>query len=301
MESSRIRSYLILDLETTGFINSKITEVSLLGVVREHIEECHAKKSPRHSKSINIPRVVQKLNVCVYPNRMINNLVSEVTGLTNDLLQPYPSFNKNTCKQIVEFIKMLPKPVCMLAHNGNRFDFPIIRGELAENGMELPDDLYCADTLQGFRALLYNTIKNADDLLEIDSDEETQFNSLLETEEIIKQEKEDMQNEERLFEVINEVEEIVESVLCKETETLMTDKYGEDVWGEQYWDSALQIASEKAEADYLKEVKGIDLSAVKSSQEVTPVKNSKKATVSQVYNAATTLKEVKRSLFADIA
>ncbi|RZF47623.1 hypothetical protein LSTR_LSTR017352 [Laodelphax striatellus] len=199
---------------------------------------------------------------------------------------------------------MLPKPVCMLAHNGNRFDFPIIKSELAENGAALPDDLYCADTLMGFRALLYDTIRNADDL-EMDSDEDTQFLSLLETENIIKQE--ESENDESLFEIINEVEELVESALCKETETLMNEtKYGDDVWGEQHWDSVLQTATEKAEKDYLKEVKGIDLNAVRISQEVTPVRNSRsstrntksKSTVSQVYSAATTLKEVKRSLFA---
>jgi hypothetical protein len=35
---------------------------------------------------------------------------------------------------VKEFIERLPQPVCLIAHNGHKFDFPIIQAELYRIG-----------------------------------------------------------------------------------------------------------------------------------------------------------------------
>lgn len=46
---------------------------------------------------------------------------------------------------------MNKKPICFVAHNGNRFDFPILRTEIEKTGNCLPDDILCVDSLVAFR------------------------------------------------------------------------------------------------------------------------------------------------------
>ena len=51
------------------------------------------------------------------------------------------------------FLYRLAPPVCLVAHNGLNYDFPLLRTELNRIGQELPGDILCADTLQAFRCL----------------------------------------------------------------------------------------------------------------------------------------------------
>lgn len=46
---------------------------------------------------------------------------------------------------------MHQKPICFVAHNGLRFDYPILRAEIHKAGGSLPDDILCIDTLEMFR------------------------------------------------------------------------------------------------------------------------------------------------------
>lgn len=43
--------------------------------------------------------------------------------------------------------------MCFVAHNGDRFDYPILKAELYKIGCELYDDILCIDSLQMFRHL----------------------------------------------------------------------------------------------------------------------------------------------------
>lgn len=45
------------------------------------------------------------------------------------------------------------KPICLVAHNGNRFDYPILRTEIHKTGESLPDDILCIDSLEAFKDL----------------------------------------------------------------------------------------------------------------------------------------------------
>lgn len=46
---------------------------------------------------------------------------------------------------------MYQKPLCLVAHNGNRFDFPLLRKELFKANGALPEDILCVDSLEAFR------------------------------------------------------------------------------------------------------------------------------------------------------
>lgn len=62
-------------------------------------------------------------------------------------------FDANIVDLIRIFLDRLPKPVCIVAHNGNRFDFPIFRKALIKSNGLFPEDLYCADSLDAFREI----------------------------------------------------------------------------------------------------------------------------------------------------
>lgn len=48
---------------------------------------------------------------------------------------------------------MQSKPICLLAHNGNRFDFPLLVAELRRIKQCFDEEILCADTYEMFRSL----------------------------------------------------------------------------------------------------------------------------------------------------
>lgn len=54
---------------------------------------------------------------------------------------------------IALFLQRLQSPTCLVAHNGNRFDFIILKKELEALNAQLPDNTYCIDSLPLFQAL----------------------------------------------------------------------------------------------------------------------------------------------------
>ncbi|BET00477.1 three prime repair exonuclease [Nesidiocoris tenuis] len=144
-----IRSYIILDLETTGlpsthYGETKITELSLLAVMKSHFSD---------TDPFKIPRVQNKLTVCFHPRRHIDTGAERVTGLNNEMLEEQGSFDERFCDILTNFINRAPPPVCLLAHNGNRFDFPLLQAHTKILHKPLPEGLLCADTLLAFREL----------------------------------------------------------------------------------------------------------------------------------------------------
>jgi hypothetical protein len=51
-------------------------------------------------------------------------------------------------------LSCLPSPVCLVAHNGNAYDFPLLKAELEKLGTEINPGTLCADSLLGLRELL---------------------------------------------------------------------------------------------------------------------------------------------------
>ncbi|KAK3593692.1 hypothetical protein CHS0354_013588 [Potamilus streckersoni] len=138
-------TFVFMDIETTGLItrgnNPKITELCLVSVQREELLDGNG-----------APRVLNKLVLCFNPRKSLSQTASEMTGLNNDNLNLQQVFSANTAQIIDSFLQHLPQPVCLLAHNGNRFDFPILMAELNEINQSLDTTLFCADTIAAFKA-----------------------------------------------------------------------------------------------------------------------------------------------------
>uniref|UniRef100_A0A1B6L8W3 Exonuclease domain-containing protein n=1 Tax=Graphocephala atropunctata TaxID=36148 RepID=A0A1B6L8W3_9HEMI len=154
------KTFVFLDLETTGLPHcesgpTRITEIALIAARRDHILDQSSGVVKENSIDNDfLPRVLNKLNLTVYPSKMIQPRASEVTGLTNENLELQGPFNESLFNIIDNFMARLEKPICLVAHNGDRFDYPIFKSELFKINKELSDDVFCADTLPGFREVL---------------------------------------------------------------------------------------------------------------------------------------------------
>lgn len=149
---NRIRSFIVLDLETTSLPYDKpvkITEIAVVAALREHILGYGS-----DTAEISVPRVLSKLTVCVSPGRIISRNAAVMTHLTNELLEHHSPFDENLFNILDGFMTRMPQPVCIIAHNGFNFDFPVLQAELHRIGKAFPDHIMCADSLRGFRKLL---------------------------------------------------------------------------------------------------------------------------------------------------
>lgn len=76
---NRIRSFVILDLETTSLPYDKpvkITEVAVVAALREHILGYGIEPG-----EISVPRVLSKLTMCVSPRRIISRSAADITRM----------------------------------------------------------------------------------------------------------------------------------------------------------------------------------------------------------------------------
>ena len=71
----------------------------------------------------------------------------------NDELQLQKHFDKDLCNILSDFLHRLSKPICLIAHNGNNFDFPLLQYELSRNDHSFDADILCADSLEALRAI----------------------------------------------------------------------------------------------------------------------------------------------------
>lgn len=71
----------------------------------------------------------------------------------NDALESQPMFDEDTVTSISLFLSRLPQPICMLAHNGNNYDFKVLNSEMNRISKSLPGNIYCVDSLEALRAL----------------------------------------------------------------------------------------------------------------------------------------------------
>ena len=145
-------TFVFLDLETTGLGDDcKITEMCLCAVSRAALVNGPITTHPR------FPRVIDKLILCFDPARELSSFAESLTGLTRQLLvrNKRGVFSRDVADFLKSFLRMQAQPVCLVAHNGNRFDFGIIAQHFRDVGVELPAEmgLRCFDTMQAFKAL----------------------------------------------------------------------------------------------------------------------------------------------------
>ena len=156
---SEINTLVYFDIEATGLKSSgrpRITEVSLVAVNTKDVSEMHSSLLSHLSKledKIILPRIINKLTICVYPMAIIRPEVSDMTGLDNFNLSGQDTFNQRTGELINSFLAHLPSPLCLVAHNGNQYDFPLLKAELKKVGVTLPCDTLCADSYLGIKEI----------------------------------------------------------------------------------------------------------------------------------------------------
>ena len=164
-----IRTFVYFDVEATGLKSSgrpRVCEISLLAVGTSDILDLHKSLlnciSDRTDEDTIIqvetcsPRIMNKLTLCVYPMATIVPLVSSMTGLDNYNLTGQSKFDKNIGNLLDIFLSRLPSPVCLVAHNGSQYDFPLLRAEMEKAGTNLGSQILCVDSYLGMKSIMMN-------------------------------------------------------------------------------------------------------------------------------------------------
>ena len=142
--NSQFSTFIFLDLETTGLRKPvEITELSMIAVERAHIIDS--------SKTKSVPRLLDKLTTCVRPTKEIESQASMVTGISIEDLEKKKDFDIEFGGTVRSFIMRQQQPVCLVAHNGDNFDFKILVSHLDAVGITLPETVYATDSLKAFR------------------------------------------------------------------------------------------------------------------------------------------------------
>ncbi|XP_069873544.1 three-prime repair exonuclease 1 [Dipodomys merriami] len=149
-----MQTLIFLDLEATGlpFSQPKITELCMLAVHRRALESTPTSRG----QPPPFPRVVDKLSLCVAPGKACSPGASEITGLTTADLAAHrrQRFDDNLAILLLAFLRRQPQPWCFVAHNGDRYDFPLLQAELAMLGVaDALDGAFCVDSMAAMKAL----------------------------------------------------------------------------------------------------------------------------------------------------
>lgn len=147
LKMPKFATFVFFDIETTGlpyeeYNQTKVTEFAFMACSRNDV-----------MNHTTVPRVIHKLTKCVHPGKSIDPVASKISGKHN-VWKPYEVtkliwvncvsiaglnegnlqneciFSKKTAGLIKLFLEELQAPICLVAHNGNRFDYPIFRKEL---------------------------------------------------------------------------------------------------------------------------------------------------------------------------
>lgn len=152
---NEIKTLVYFDIEATGLRSSgrpRICEMSLVAVNTQDVLNSKTEDA-QYCEAKLLPRIVNKLTLCIYPKAVILPLVSDLTGLDNYNLSEQSSFNKNVGELINNFLSCLPTPVCLVAHNGNAYDFPLLKAELDKLDIQLSAEILCADSYIGMKEI----------------------------------------------------------------------------------------------------------------------------------------------------
>lgn len=127
-------TFLFIDFETTDLNDPEVTEFCALAVNK------------------NFPdRIREKLVMCCSTQKEISQEVSHLTGITNEMVSGRCRFSEDGVCILLSFMKMLPGPICLVAHNGDRFDFKIL--QTAVEKKYGPQNVFSIDTLPLFKEI----------------------------------------------------------------------------------------------------------------------------------------------------
>ncbi|XP_011193531.2 uncharacterized protein Trex1_1 [Zeugodacus cucurbitae] len=155
----QIASFVVFDLETNdlpyNFSKVAITELCMYGFSTSELDRDPIKLKEIESITLELeqPRHLHKLTMLFNPRRLIHPKAEKITGLSNYSLEKETHFDENAASVITNFLKHMPQPVCLVAHNGDTFDFPIVKQTFNKLNLSLPCDILCVDSLMAFRIL----------------------------------------------------------------------------------------------------------------------------------------------------
>ncbi|KAM9185623.1 three-prime repair exonuclease 1 isoform 1-T1 [Dugong dugon] len=152
-----MQTLIFLDLEATGlpFSQPKVTELCMLAIHRCALENSPSPQGPPPTVP-RLPRVVDKLSLCVAPGKACSPSASDITGLSTAALAAHgrQRFNADLANLLRAFLQRQPQPWCLMAHNGDRYDFPLLQAELAALGLASAlDGAFCVDSITALKAL----------------------------------------------------------------------------------------------------------------------------------------------------
>jgi DNA polymerase III epsilon subunit-like protein len=163
---TEIKTLVYFDIEATGLKSSgrpRISEISFVALDTQEFFDLNQKLLEKLKNVTSyedileletfLPRVLNKLTLCVYPMATIMPEVSKITGLDNYNLTGQARFDKSTGDMLKTFLSRLPLPVCLVAHNGNMYDFPLLQAELVKTGAELGLNILCVDSYVGIKEI----------------------------------------------------------------------------------------------------------------------------------------------------
>ncbi|XP_055377253.1 uncharacterized protein LOC129609315 [Condylostylus longicornis] len=132
-------TYVIFDIETTGlpiynFNKSNIIELCAMAISKTELFRSQT------------PRVIHKLLLLFNPRRVIHPNSSKYSGLYNDQLEYEKIFDENAANTIAGFFQHLRGPICLVAHYGDKHDFPILKKAFEKINSNLPENVYCIDS-----------------------------------------------------------------------------------------------------------------------------------------------------------
>ncbi|CAD7083281.1 unnamed protein product [Hermetia illucens] len=207
-----IRTFVFLDIETTGlpkfnFGKANITELAMWTLSREDFLRSEDTEC----------RLLGKWKSVFRPGRSINPRTSELTGLNNEMLEDYEKFDV-AAKAMVSYLELHPKPICLIAHNGNEHDFPIIKQYFDKINKKIPGFLWCSDSLSIFKELnsiaedrlLVNVLSNVE---ESEKSSSQMAKQILETTISESEENSDFLNNFRELDSIKEEDQLLVNVL----------------------------------------------------------------------------------------
>lgn len=149
----RAETFVFLDLEAIGLpsVDPENAELSLFAVHQSSLEDLKCDESGAPLP----PWVMDKLTLCMSPDRPFTAKASEITGLSREGLGRCgkAGFDGTVVQMLQAFLSRQEGPVCLVAHNGFDYDFPLLCTELRHLGAHLPQDTVCLDTLAALQGL----------------------------------------------------------------------------------------------------------------------------------------------------
>lgn len=90
-------------------------------------------------------------------------------GLYNEELSSQKPFSRETVSLITSFLQLQVQPVCLVAHNGDNFDFKLLKTEVnqLQASESFPQNILCVDSLKAFKEILESS-KFGSECVEVD-------------------------------------------------------------------------------------------------------------------------------------